>query len=100
MPTELASALVRAVRAGRLESDVVRPALEALETFAIETADLPGLAADAADLALELRLHPADTAFLALALRRSINIVTADRRLHEGASAAGYEVIWLADLPV
>lgn len=40
-----------------------------------------------------------DAQYLALAARTRQALVTADRRLYERGTAAGFDLVWLGDLP-
>lgn len=96
---EVADSLRKAARQGRfVESDVV-PALRTVDAFGLSVE----LEADALVRAIETALHAHvsvyDATFVQLAADLGAPLVTADRRLFEAATAAGSDVVWLADLP-
>lgn len=96
---EVADSLRKAARQGRfVESDVV-PALQTIDAFGL-SAELDGNALlRAIETALRAQLSVYDATFVQLAADHGAPLVTADRRLLAGATAAGFDVVWLADLP-
>lgn len=78
---ECANILWKKVRRGELTVDEARLAARLLERAGIELASMADLGERATALALEVD-HPAyDCMYLALAVRRDLRFVTADRRL-------------------
>jgi predicted nucleic acid-binding protein len=100
LPLELAGALVRSVRRGRLPAEAVAPSLAALDAFSLEVDDLHGLARSAADVGLAIGVHPYDAAYLVVARARGAPLVTADEPLYQAGLRAGFDVVLLRDLPI
>ena len=100
LPLEIAGALVRSVRRGRFGAEGVAPSLAALESFSLEVADLHGLAWSAAEVGLAIGVHPYDAAYLVVARARRVPLVTADEPLYEAGLRAGFDVVFLRDLPL
>lgn len=96
---EVGQTLVKAIRRDRLASERIVPALEALTDFGLELVRFDGLRDTSVSLALELGVSLYDAAYVAVSEGRAATFVTADRRLYETASAAGYDVVWLGDIP-
>ena len=100
LPYEVGQTLVKAIRRGRLDSERIVPALEALSDFGLELVRFDHLRDASVSLALELGVSLYDAAYLAVSEGRAAPLITADRRLFETASAAGHDVVWLGDVPV
>lgn len=96
--TEVAHAIIRAVRRDRLDRDearevadqvlAVQPLIEAVEVDlrdTIRTALLAGVGAY-------------DAQYLALGARLASTVITADRGMWERGRANGYDVVWLGDV--
>lgn len=96
--TEVAHAIIRAVRRDRLDRDeareladqvlAVQPLIEAVEVDlrdTIRTALLAGVGAY-------------DAQYLALGARLASTVITADRGLWDRGRANGYDVVWLGDV--
>lgn len=98
LPIELAAALVRSMRRGRLAASDIPEALEAIRSFEIETADVVGGSRLATDLAVAAGIHPADALFIVAAQKRRAILVTADRRLLEVARSVGCDAYGLHEL--
>ncbi len=98
-PFEIAHALVKAARRGRLDPARLEPALLSIEDLELPTESAPDTIRHAAALAHRLRIGAYDAAYLWVAESHSIPFVAADRPLYETAYSAGYEAIWLGDLP-
>lgn len=71
-----------------------------LRGSAVRETPLRDVAGDAVDLALRLDLTPYDAAYLALALRLGVPVVTADTRMRRKCAAGGFSasVLWVAGL--
>ena len=96
--TEVAHAIIRAVRRDRLDRDearevadqmlAVQPLIEAVEVDlrdTIRTALLAGVGAY-------------DAQYLAVGARLASTVITADRGMWERGRANGYDVVWLGDV--
>ncbi|MBA3876111.1 MAG: hypothetical protein C0498_04110 [Anaerolinea sp.] len=95
---EVASALVRATRAGRLRPSAVSPLIRTLESLRLGATDFDDFASAAADAALELGLRVPDAGYVVCARRTGATLITADRRLHDAAAASGIAVALLGEL--
>lgn len=96
---EVAGALDRAVRDGRIDGALARGALAALEAVAFDVAPPAALAIDAFEIASSAGLRVSDAAYVACAARNHAQLITADRRQLEAAERHGVPVIALAELP-
>ncbi len=84
---ECANALLRRLRLGQLSLDETARRVAEIPTLPVQLEAVDESAA--CDLALQLR-HPVyDCVYLALARRRELPLVTADRKFRDKASAAG-----------
>jgi predicted nucleic acid-binding protein len=99
-PIEVASALVMAARAGRLEVSAVGALMRSLESFRLDRVDPSDFASSAADAALDLGLRVPDAAYLVCARRTGGTLITADRRLFEAALSSGTAAALLAEMPI
>lgn len=94
-PSEVANALLRAERSGRLDPSATGHVVAAIEELPVEV-DV-GAAAVALhtvlDLARESGLTTYDASYLELALRLGLPLATLDRRLAEAAREHGVEVL-------
>lgn len=95
---EVASALVRAARAGRIQVSTVAPLVRSLESFRLGVTDDDDFASAAAEAALELGLRVPDAGYVVCARRAGATLITADERLHHAASAAGIAAALLGSL--
>jgi predicted nucleic acid-binding protein len=96
--SEVAHAIVGAVRQGRLDEDAARGVsarFHRLET-AVELANVT--AEEAVNRALRVGIGAYDAKYLALSGEREQTMITADRRLFERGRAHGYDVVWLGDI--
>ena len=96
---EVAGAMDRAVRDGRIEADRARTALLALEAMAFDNGPPVAAAIDAFDVATSSGLRVPDAAYIVCAARNHAQLVTADHRQREAAEQAGIAVVALSDLP-
>jgi predicted nucleic acid-binding protein len=96
---EVASALDRAVRDGRIDPDRARTALVALESVSFDDAPPMSVAAEAFDVATSTGLRVPDAAYAVCAARNHARLVTADRRQLEAADQLGIPAVALSDLP-
>jgi predicted nucleic acid-binding protein len=97
-PLEVASALVVAARAGRLESSSVGPLVRSLEAFRLDGVEASDFASAAAEAALDLGLRVPDAGYIVCARRTGGTLITADRRLFEVALSSGAAVALLGGL--
>ncbi|MBF8290480.1 MAG: PINc protein [Chloroflexi bacterium] len=97
-PMEIASALVAAVRAGRLEPSAAGPLMRSLEAFRLSTIDASDFASASAETALDLGLRAPDAGYIVCARRTGGTLITADRRLFEVALGSGTAVALLGEL--
>lgn len=97
-PMEVASALVAAARAGRLEASAVGPLMRSLEAFRLDVVGPNDFASAAAEAALDLGLRVPDAGYIVCARRTGGTLVTADRRLFETALGAGTSAALLSEL--
>jgi predicted nucleic acid-binding protein len=96
---ELCSGLIRAARRGRLAAAEIPDALAAFWRLEIVRVGADSVLGRAARLALDLGLSVHDASFLASAIAANAKLITADRLLYEKAMVAGYDAVWLEDLP-
>jgi predicted nucleic acid-binding protein len=97
-PMEVASALVVAARAGRLEPSTIGPLMRSLEAFRLDPMDPHGFALDAVETALDLGLRVPDAGYVVCARRTGGTLITADRRLFDVALRSGAAVAFLGEL--
>ena len=97
-PIEVASALVVAGRAGRLEPSTIGPLVRSLEAFRLDRIDPTDFASAAVETALELGLRVPDAAYIVCARRTGGTLITADRRLFEAALRSGAAAALLGEL--
>ena len=97
-PMEVASALVEAARAGRLQPSAVRPLIRSLESFRLDRVDPNDFASASAETALDLGLRVPDAGYIVCSRRTGGTLITADRRLFEAALRSGARDALLADL--
>lgn len=96
---EVAGALDRAVRDGRLDVEQARSALFALEAVAFDDTPPMAVAADAFGVAASTGLRVPDAAYAVCAAGNHALLITADRRQLEAAEQLGIPAVALADLP-
>lgn len=96
---EVAGALDRAVRDGRIDREQARGALAALEAVEFDDTSPVAVAIDAFEIAAASGLRVPDAAYVICAARNHAQLITADRRQLEAAERHGIPVIALADLP-
>lgn len=96
--TELAHAVIRAVRRDRLQQDEAR-------ALADEMTDVRALVEavevdlhDTIRTALLVGVSAYDAQYLALGARATETVITADRIMWERGRASGYDVTWLGDV--
>lgn len=99
LSVELCSGLVKAARRGRLAAAQIPDALAAFGHLEIVRVDAHSVLGRAARLALDLGLSVHDALFLASAIAANAKLITADRPFYEKAMVAGYDAVWLEDLP-
>jgi predicted nucleic acid-binding protein len=96
---EVAAALDRAVRNGRIEVDDARQALVAMEAVSFADASPTAVADEALGIAVRTGLRVQDGAYVVCANRHGARLITADERQLEVARRGGVPAIALADLP-
>ncbi len=96
---EVAAALDRAVRDGRMEAEGARQALLALEAISFDNASATAVADEAFGIAVRTGLRVQDGAYIVCANRHGAQLITADERQHDVARRGGVAVVALADLP-
>jgi predicted nucleic acid-binding protein len=97
--TEVAHALVRAIRRDRLPPGALEPAAGALREL---MALVPSEGVDPVDsmrLAVEQGIGAYDATYLCLARARREPLLTLDRRLADAGVAGAIDVVWLGDDP-
>jgi predicted nucleic acid-binding protein len=98
-PMEVASALVTAVRAGRIEPSAVAPLMRSLESFRLDGVDPNDFASAAVETALDLGLRVPDAGYVVCARRTGATLLTADRRLYDAALRSGTAAVLLSEIP-
>lgn len=89
-PIEIVSILVKAERDGRLDVDEVMPVWQRAEAFiAVALLETVVLARAILDLARAHRLTAQDAAYLELALRLDLPLLTGDKRLARACGSVG-----------
>jgi predicted nucleic acid-binding protein len=96
---EVAGAVDRAVRDGRIDLELARSALLALEAVTFDETPPMAVAADAFDVAVSTGLRVPDAAYAVCAARNHALLITADLRQLEAAELLGIPVVALADMP-
>ena len=89
---EVGNALTKAFRRGDIKQPRVVAAIQHLSSGIVELQPSVPLLSDAADLACRLRCSVYDAAYLELARRRRISIVTDDARLAQVAGSINVRV--------
>lgn len=96
---EVAAALDRAVRDGRVDIDDARRALVAMEAVSFDDATPTAVADEALGIAVRTGLRVQDGAYVVCASRHGAQLITADERQLEVARLGGVQAVALADLP-
>jgi len=96
---EVAGAVDRAVRDGRIDLVQARSALLALEAVTFDETPPMAVATDAFDVAATTGLRVPDAAYAVCAARNHALLITADLRQLEAAERIGVPVVALADMP-
>lgn len=96
---EVAGVLVRALRAGRIDSALADVAMTALLKIAIDSDEPHGYAASAMGIALARGLHVQDAMYLETAQRFSIPLVSGDREQLDAARGMRLAAIALDTVP-
>ena len=96
---EVAAALDRAVRDGRIEVDDARRALAALQAVSFDDASPPAVADEAFGIAVRTGLRVQDGAYVVCAIRHGAKLITADQRQLEVALHGGIPAVALAEVP-
>ena len=96
---EVAGAVDRAVRDGRIDLELARSALLALEAVTFDETPPMAVATDAFDVAATTGLRVPDAAYAVCAARNHALLITADLGQLEAAERIGVPVVALADMP-
>jgi predicted nucleic acid-binding protein len=96
---EVAAALERGMREGRIDRTQSDAVLGALDLVTFEEVDPHAFATATFKLALATGLRVPDAAYVEVAGIRRATLVTADRRQREAAEQAGIAVVAISDLP-
>lgn len=96
---EIASVVTKAVRAKALTEEAARRAVASVGSLLAETVSGQELAERAFELACGHGFSVYDAAYLALAQREGVRLLTADRRLMERARGAGLPIVDLLATP-
>ena len=96
---EVAGALDRAVRDGRIGVEEAGRALLALEAVSFDDTPAMAVAGASFDVAVMTGVRVPDAAYVVCAARNRAQLVTADARQLEAAERAGVAAVALADLP-
>jgi len=96
---EVAAALERGMREGRIDRTQSDAVLGALDQVTFEEVDPHACATATFRLALVTGLRVPDAAYVEVAGIRRATLVTADRRQREAAEQAGIAVVAISDLP-
>lgn len=96
--SELAHAVVRAARRGRIDHD--RATIVAAEMLDVQPlVEMVDVDAHATiRTALTVGLGAYDAQYLAAAVRRGSSVLTADSRMFDRCRGHGYDVVWLGDV--
>jgi predicted nucleic acid-binding protein len=97
---EVAHALLRAARRGRIARDSVAASVLALVDLDLTIVPSADLVAPAVGVAIRDGVSVYDAVYLVAAETRGAPLITADGRQYEAGLAAGHNVAWLADLPL
>lgn len=96
--TELAHAVIRAVRRDRLQHDEARALADEMEDVRALVQAVEVDLHDTIRTALLVGVGAYDAQYLALGARTASTVITADRSMWERGRASGYEVTWLGDM--
>jgi predicted nucleic acid-binding protein len=96
---EVAAALERGMREGRIDRTQSDAVLGALDLVTFEEVDPHAFATATFRLALATGLRVPDAAYVEVAGIRRATLITADRRQREAAEQIGIAVVALSDLP-
>ncbi len=96
--SEVAHAIVGAVRSKRLDPDDAREVSSRFPRLrrVVDLADVD--LEDAVHRGLKVGVGAYDAQYLILTVKLEETLITADRRLFEQGSASGYDVAWLGDV--
>lgn len=96
---EVAAALDRATREGRIVSADAHRAIHALEAVSFDDGSPTSVADEALAIAIRSGLRVQDAAYVVCAARHGARLITADQRQLEIARQQGLPAFALADLP-
>ena len=96
---EVAGVLVRAIRAGRIETSLADMVMAALLKIAIDADEPHGYAVSAMGIALAQGLHVQDAMYLETAQRFGSPLVSADREQLEAAGGMHLATVALDEVP-
>ncbi len=95
---ECANMLWKHVQRFEYPQDKARRDIHELVQLALESTNTELLAADALAISLEYKVTAYDSAYIALAKRLAVPLVTADEKLLKRMESSDHELIWLGDL--
>jgi predicted nucleic acid-binding protein len=98
--TECAAGIVKAVRQGRLDRDLIERAWSSVADLPLERHPTMEIGADALQVALYHGISAYDAMYVALSLSTGLPLVTADERLVRMLSGTGCELISLDEIAV
>lgn len=96
---EVAGALVRAVRAGRMSEDAAFASLDNLSRVGVDTAELHAFVQDSMRIAMLTGIRVQDATYIRTAQRLAFPLVSADRAQVAAAEAASVVAVPLASVP-
>ena len=98
---EAGNVLWKRVRSGTVSTDDAQALLRDLRRFPITTLPLSSLVESALEIAVSFGRSVYDSLYLALALSRQCQLVTADRRLYNSLSRGplARSLLWVEDIP-
>ncbi len=98
---EAGNVLWKRVRIGAVSTDNAQALLRDLRRFPITTLPLSSLVESALEIAVSFGRTVYDSLYLALALTRQCQLVTADRRLYNSLSRGPLapSLLWVEDIP-
>ncbi len=100
---EVPSAILKAMRAGRIERGYARQAIDLFVSLTLPIVtptdnSLRDMVSESYDLAEQLSRSFYDAIFVSTAQRLDLPLLTADKRLFDAASTVSLPVAWLGDL--
>jgi predicted nucleic acid-binding protein len=98
---EIGNALWKRVRRGEATPEEANATLEAFVSLPLEVYPSPPLLPPALEIACRVRRSVYDSLYLAVAVLRQCQMVTADRRFHNALKNGPFSanLLWVADIP-